>query len=148
MYRRFSQPHHCIPQWLMNDRVWAAVLATTTSLRICGQMFTRGVPGQVRSTLSFRLILRGHRTICYIQERFLLRSSLSEASADFAFLAELPRAVASRPRLRETFDSCVMPLLRALQYSATPPGQGFHGVPMAVFSALSSSIAAFNILSN
>ena len=73
---------------------------------------------------------------------------LSAASADFAFLAVSPRAVAARPRLRETFDSCVMLLLRALQHSATPPDQGFHGVSMAVFSALSSSIAAFNILSN
>ena len=42
----------------------------------------------------------------------------------------------------------VMLLLRALQHSASPPGQGFHGVPMAVFSALSSSITAINILSN
>ena len=39
--------------------------------------------------------------------------SLSAASADFAFLAVSPRAVATRPRLRETFDSCVMLLLRA-----------------------------------
>ena len=74
--------------------------------------------------------------------------SLSAASADFAFLAVSPRAVATRPRLRKTFDSCVMFLLRALQHSATPPGQGFRGVPLAIFSALSSSIAAFNILSN
>ena len=28
VYRRFSQPHHHIPGWLMNDSVWAAVLAT------------------------------------------------------------------------------------------------------------------------
>ena len=51
--RQSSRPHRCALQRFTSNRVWAAVLATTTSLRIVLQVLMQGRPDQVRSTLSF-----------------------------------------------------------------------------------------------
>ena len=103
--RQSSRPHRCALQRFTSDRVWAAVLATTTSLRIFLQVLMQGGPGQVRSTSSFRVILHDPRSIHYIQERFLLRHRLWAASAGIAFLALPPRAVAIRSGVLEIFGS-------------------------------------------
>ena len=104
-YVGLSRPHRCVLQRLMNNRVWAAVLATTTLLRIVVQVLTKGRPNQVRSTSSFCLNLHDRRAIHYTQERLLLRYRPLAASANFAFLVVPPRAVAIRSRVREIFGS-------------------------------------------
>ena len=82
--RQSSRPHRYALQRFTSNRVWAAVLATTTSLRIFLQVLMQGGPGQVRSTSSFRVILHDPRSIHYIQERFLLRHRLWVASTGIA----------------------------------------------------------------
>ena len=103
--RRTSRPHRCVLQRLINNSVWAAVLTTTTLLRIVEKVFTKCRPGQVRSTSSFLLIFHDRRAIHYIQERHLLRHRPLAASADFAFLVVPSRAVAIRFRVREILSS-------------------------------------------